>query len=56
MDAATNLMNKPGNMSAEDYWLHVYVMLSRVRTTEQMLIHGLPEKEILEMGPPPLCP
>jgi hypothetical protein len=27
-------------MSADDHWMHVYVMLSRVKTLEQILVYG----------------
>ena len=52
MDAAIMMLTRPGNMSREDWWLHVYVMLSRVRTAEQLLIFGLPSIELFEQGPP----
>ena len=40
------------NMSFDDWWLHVYVMLSRVRTAEQILVCDLPPREVFEQGPP----
>ena len=52
MDAAMMMLDKPGTMTFEDWWLHVYVMLSRVRTARQILIFGLPPKSLFEMGPP----
>ena len=52
MDAAVMMLTKPGTMSAEDWWLHVYVMLSRVRTARQILVYGLPPKQLFERGPP----
>ena len=38
MDAAIMMLDRPGTMSEEDWWLHVYVMLSRVRTARQILV------------------
>ena len=52
MDAATMFLQRPGNMSEDDWWLHVYVMISRVRTSAQILAYGLPPKELFERGPP----
>ena len=52
MDAAVMMLTKPGTMSEEDWWLHVYVMLSRVRTARQILVYGLPPKQLFERGPP----
>ena len=40
------------NVSAETKWLAYYVMLSRVRSLDNFLCHGLPEREMLESGPP----
>ena len=53
MDAAVMMLTRPGTMSEEDWWLHVYVMLSRVRTARQILVYGLPSKQLFERGPPP---
>ena len=39
-------------MSDEDWWLHLYVMLSRATTMEDMLLLRPPPREILEAGPP----
>ena len=39
-------------MNDDDYWMHLYVMLSRVRTLEQALLFYLPDKTIFEKGPP----
>ena len=52
MDAATMFLQKMSNMSVDDWWLHVYVMISRVRTSKQILVHGLPPRSLLEQGPP----
>ena len=52
MDAAKIFLTRPGTMSHEDWWFHVYVMLSRVRTVEKMLLFGLPPKAVFEAGPP----
>ena len=39
-------------MSIDDWWLHIYVMLSRVRTIDQMLVYGMPDKSFFKTGPP----
>ena len=53
MDAAQMILTPPKNMGKEDWWLHVYVMLSRVRTAKQVLIFGeLPPQWLFEEGPP----
>ena len=53
MDSASMIFTKSTNMSDEDWWLHIYVMLSRVRTADQVLIFGdLPPQKIFENGPP----
>ena len=35
-----------------DYWLHLYVMFSRVTCMEDMLLLRPPLRELLEAGPP----
>ena len=52
MDAATMALQKPGNMSDDDWWLHLYVMFSRVRVSHRVLVYNLPSWEMLERGPP----
>ena len=52
MDAATMTLERPANMSPDDWWLHLYVMLSRVRVAHRVLVYDLPPWEILERGPP----
>ena len=52
MDAATMALQKPANMSDDEWWLHLYVMLSRVRVAHRVLVYNLPPWEILERGPP----
>ena len=52
MDAATILLTRPSYMSMDDWWMHLYVMLSRVRTSAHMLVYDLPPKEMFERGPP----
>ena len=52
MDSAIMYLARPSNMSFDDWWLHVYVMLSRVRTLDQVLVYGLPPRELFERGPP----
>ena len=39
-------------VSKETKWLAYYVLLSRVRSLSQLLLHGLPDRSILEGGPP----
>ena len=42
-----------GNESTETtYWLHLYVMLSRARSMEQMLLINPPPRFLLQTGPP----
>ena len=52
MDAAMMLLTKPQYMSMDDWWMHLYVMISRVRTSAQILVYDLPPKEVFERGPP----
>ena len=35
-----------------EYWIHLYVMLSRARSMKKMIIFNPPPREILEAGPP----
>jgi len=51
MDAAKMFLTRGATMSDEDYWFHLYVMLSRVRHISQLLLFDLPEKNTLEQGP-----
>jgi hypothetical protein len=52
MDSATMFLQRPGNMNEDDWWLHVYVMISRVRTSPQVLVYGLPPLSLFQRGPP----
>ena len=53
MDNCVMILDRPGeNFRHDDWWLHVYVMLSRVKTAEQLLIYGLPPRSLFERGPP----
>ena len=52
MDAATMFLGRPKHMSAEDYWMHLYVMLSRVRMCKNILAYELPDLEVFTRGPP----
>ena len=36
----------------DDYWLHLYVMLSRATTLEDLLLVRAPPVEFLKSGPP----
>ena len=40
------------SVSVETKWLAYYVMLSRPRSLETLLCHGLPDRGVLEAGPP----
>ena len=42
----------PTGLSATSIWLAYYVSLSRPRSFNQLLSHGLPERTIIESGPP----
>ena len=52
MDSAVMTLAKPDKMGKDDHWMHVYVMLSRVRTMEQLLLFSLPDIKLFEQGPP----
>jgi hypothetical protein len=52
MDSCKMYLPKPGWLQDDDYWMHLYVMLSRVRTSYGLVAYGLPEKEWFERGPP----
>ena len=52
MDAALCFLSKQKSSNKDDWWLHVYVMLSRVRTIGQLLIFGHCPRELFEQGPP----
>ena len=52
MDSCIMLLSRYGNMGEDDWWLHVYVMLSRVRTAARILLYGLPSRSLFERGPP----
>ena len=42
----------PAGISAESIWLSYYVSLSRPRSLSKLLSHGLPDRAIIEGGPP----
>ena len=42
MDSATMDLQKPANMSPDEWWLHLYVMFSRVRVSHRLLVYNLP--------------
>ena len=42
----------PPGLSKEAKWLAYYVSLSRPRSFARLLSHGLPERAIIESGPP----
>ena len=39
-------------MTKEQLWLASYVILSRPRSFDTLLSHGLPDRDIIESGPP----
>ena len=42
----------PKGLSKDSIWLAYYVSLSRPRGFSRLLSHGLPDKDIIEGGPP----
>ena len=42
----------PPGLKTESIWLAYYVSLSRPRSFGQLLSHGLPDRSIIEPGPP----
>ena len=42
----------PPGLSVENKWLAYYVSLSRPRGFSRLLSHGLPDRDIIEGGPP----
>ena len=42
----------PPRLKKEQVWLAIYVSLSRPRRFSSMLSHGLPDRKIIEAGPP----
>ena len=42
----------PPALTTESKWLAYYVSLSRPRSFGQLLSHGLPERDVIESGPP----
>ena len=42
----------PPGLKKESVWLAYYVSLSRPRSFGQLLSHGLPDRSIIESGPP----
>ena len=42
----------PPGLKKESMWLAYYVSLSRPRSFAQLLSHGLPDRSIIESGPP----
>ena len=42
----------PPGLRKESLWLAYYVSLSRPRSFGQLLSHGLPDRSIIESGPP----
>ena len=42
----------PAGLAKESIWLAYYVSLSRPRSFSKLLSHGLPDRDIIEGGPP----
>ncbi len=51
MDSAMMMLAKGNSMHIDDHWLNVYVLLSRVRHVDQLLLFNLPERQLFEKGP-----
>ena len=52
MGALTAMLDKNHGMDDEQWWFHVYVILSRARHIGHLLLYGLPPKSLFEKGPP----
>ena len=57
MDACRIYCGQPSHMKGsdakeDDYWIHLYVMLSRVRSARNVLLYQLPDRRFLGRGPP----
>eukprot|EP00959_Pyramimonas_sp_CCMP1952_P130303 2724576-Pyramimonas_sp.AAC.1 len=52
MDGAPTALAEPVNMGHDDWWLHLYAVLSRARVAHRVLVYDLPPWDILERGPP----
>ena len=57
MDACKMYLGQPGNMvgspdKEDDYWTHLIVMLSRVRSARNILLYELPDSKFFGRGSP----
>ena len=52
MGALTAMLDVNHGMDPEQWWFHVYVILSRARHIGHLLLYGLPPKSLFESGPP----
>ena len=52
MDDVFAFLEKSQSASRPDWWLNVYVMLSRARTLEGLHLWSLPDRSFFEEGPP----
>ena len=52
MESVAMYLGWPKNMDADDYWLHLYVMLSRAKDGSKVVVHKLPPLDIFKKGPP----
>ena len=52
MGALTAMLDKNHGQDLDQWWFHVYVILSRARHIGHLLLYGLPPKSLFERGPP----
>ena len=52
MDRVTATLAKGSRISRDEWWMQVYVMLSRARTLKGLLLFSLPKKDFFRAGPP----
>ena len=52
LDAILLDLGKPDTMSRDELWMSLFVLLSRVRSLEDLIIYRLPSKHHFEGGPP----
>ena len=52
MGALIVMLDQNWYFDSDDWWLHVYACLSRVRHIDSLLLYGLPERGLFERGPP----
>ena len=52
MGALTAMLTKNFTMSDDEWWLHLYVILSQAKHIGHLLLYGLPPRHMFERGPP----